>query len=72
MVEEVRREELAKTIKEDPRSPEKPLAKKNKPDINKSYVQMQLIEKDKKIQELAKMVQMYESGQKTPKTGTNI
>lgn len=36
--------------------------KKAKPD--KSYVQMQLIEKDKKIKELTKMVQMYESGKK--------
>lgn len=33
---------------------------------------MQLIEKDKKIQELAKMVQMYESGKKTPQKGMNI
>lgn len=31
---------------------------------NKSYVQQQLIEKDKKIKELTKMVQMYETGQK--------
>ena len=29
---------------------------------NKSYVQLQLIEKDKKIKELTKMVQMYETG----------
>ena len=28
----------------------------------KSYVQMQLIEKDKKIKELTKMVKLYESG----------